>query len=229
MTGRKTVTLIYPSVTDKDEVVKCEVTFKDEQDCHNYCRTNNGRIKMRDEERGIDRFLPYDEIVDGGVYAIGGEFFRAVAEDKQHRQVDAKVFEHESALAVQREVGKGAHIHENILFEHDKQNREIDGIVLHLGGKDVPNSTAYIIEAQISPPLTKIDKLLDKVRLFEKFHPSSSHFNSVTKVVPVLAGKRWSEDVIKACAKEKIWRVTPSANGYKIIRSFHTLLLKIKK
>jgi len=225
----KTITLIYPNVTEKDEVVKCKVILEDKKDYYEYCRANNARIRRRDEEEKIDCYLSYNEIVNGGVYAVGGEFFRSIAEDKQHRQVDAKVFEHESGLAVQSEVGSGSHLHENIVIEHDGNKREIDGIVVHKGGQDVPNSTAYVIEAQISPPITKIDKLLNKVELFKKYIPSSPHFRSVTKVIPVLGGKKWSKDLTEACVAKNIWRVTPSGNGYKIIKSFHTLVMKLKK
>lgn len=133
---------------------------------------------------------------------------------------------------LQSDIGTGSCIRENILFEYDNEKRTIDGlVVLHLGGVNVPISSAYIIEAQVSPHETTVNELMDKVHLFKKCCPSSSYFNSVTKVVPVLAGKQWGEGVMNACSAKGIWRVTPSSvnKAYKVIRSFHTLLLKIKK
>jgi len=229
----KTVTLIYPSVSDKDKIMTCKMTFSDKDEYVNYCRSNNGWIRKRDEESNEDKYLSYAEIVNGGVYAFGGEYFRATTEDRQHRQVDSKVFEHETALAVQAEVGNGdnnvTHIHENVVFVVEGKKREIDGIVVHKGGTGIPGSIAYVIEAQISPPLSKVDKLIDKVELFQKYIPSSPHFNTVTQVIPILAGKIWSKDLTNACVERKIWRVTPSGRGFKIIRSFHTLLIKLGK
>jgi hypothetical protein len=214
---------------DKDEIKEIIVTFRNEADYKEYCRDFEGRARRRDDVIGCDVVLLYEDLKDGGVYKFGGELHRIVAEDKQHRQVDAKVFEHESILAVQSDIGEDAHVHQNVILKDHNSTREFDGIV-QTRGENVPDSTAYIIEAQISPPLETIETLQNKINFFEKCCPSSPHFKNVTKVVPILAGKHWSKEVINACTAKGIWRVTPSAgNGYKIIRSLHTLLRKVIK
>ena len=131
-------------------------------------------------------------------------------------------------MAVRDEVGLNSRLHENLIFEHNGKKLEVDGIVVHKGGKDIANSTAYVIESQITPSITRIDNLIDKVDLFRSYISTSDHFRSVTHVVPVLAGKKWNQDVIDNCARKNIWRVTPSGRSYKVIRAFHTLL-KLKK
>jgi hypothetical protein len=220
---KKTIIIINPPTMDKNEV-----TFESKEDFFSFCESQSMTIVERDVEKNVDRILSYGQIRDGGVYAAGGGYFRSLLEDRHVRQVETKVFEHEASLAVLNEVGCGCHLHENVIIEHHGQSKEIDGIILHQGGQNVPNSTAYIVEAQITPPLSIVKKLMDKVELFRDYRYHSPHFSSVSTVVPVLAGRKWDKNVVDACIDKQIWRVTPSGRGYKIVRSFHTLLVKFK-
>ena len=218
----KTVKIIFPSDTNESGVDMRTRMFENQNDFTQYCRAHNGSLCL------YERDLCYKDIVDGGVYAFGGAYFRASFNESLYRQVDAKVFEHESALSVQSYVGqKDAHIHSNYIFSQDDKVSEIDGIV-HVGGQNILNSVAYVIEAQLNPPLSKIDKLLKKVSLFSKHIPNSEHFKSVTNVIPVLAGKHWSPELDKKCVEKNIWRVCPSGLGYKVIRSFSTISKMLK-
>jgi hypothetical protein len=104
----------------------------------------------------------------------------------------------------------------------------LDAIV-HVGGETIYNSTAYLVEASYSPQVNEIQILTEKVKKFKKLLPRDKHFKTITNVVPVLAGRHWGGPSVKAAEAAKLWRVAPSAKGYEVIRSFHSLVIKILK
>ena len=54
---------------------------------------------------------------------------------------------------------------------------------------------------------------------FQKFAKRDKHFESVTKVVPVLSGRHWTTDTtMKAASAANQWRVHQSAAGYDVVR-----------
>ena len=144
--------------------------------------------------------------------------------------MDDKVFEFESAVAVKNAIGGTAHIHSNAVFmdqsDPPKTAMEV-GAVLHEGDESLPNSVAYhLVEASYSPQPGEVEVLEQKASKFmilAKFHP---HYRTVTTVIPVLAGRHWTEETIRAASHAKLWRVQPSGLGYQIIRSLHYFVRK---
>lgn len=148
---------------------------------------------------------------------------------KQHEVVNLTLFEHECALLIQHEFTKHypyeVRLYDNMAFEM----KGIDGIVVICERKDMPDSTAYLIQAEtFSPSSEQIADLLDYVELFQKYFPTSPRFIANTKVVPILAGKEWTQNVIDECASKGIWRIATDDNGLQIIKSIQTLKRKLE-
>ena len=97
---------------------------------------------------------------------------------------------------------------------------EFDAIV-HVGDQDTANSSAYIVESSYAPEESEVKTLLEKVKTFQEFAATCPHFKTVTKAIPVLAGRHWYEKTVNAATAANIWRVAPSGAGYQIIRGLH--------
>ena len=180
----------------------------------------------------IDCVPTYDDLVDGSTYYIVNDYYDAVVNSKTRAQVEDRVLEEQVSSAMVNHIGKGAHVHRNVKFtdEETKQDViELDRVVVvHEGGEDVPDSVAYVLECALSPQVKDVKLLLDKMEVFRLHTNSSSHFRSVGKIVPVLAGKMWSEEVIQECkaksatrvsgGMDPILRIQPSGNDFKVIR-----------
>jgi hypothetical protein len=106
---------------------------------------------------------------------------------------------------------------------------EIDGIIVHVGGENFANSTAYIVECSSSPAQTKVEKLVKKVENFKILSKFDKHFSACTNFVPVLGGRHWDPSVLKECIDRKVWTVSPSGLGYTVSRNFSTLLRRLPK
>ena len=170
-------------------------------------------------KNSADAIATFANLKSDGVYTFFGAFYKTNENDSRRRQVDDKVLEFESALAVKKELGPFAHIHPNVVFLDENGNRamELDAVV-HVGEENVPGSTAYIVECSYSPQLGEVQRLAEKVDRFLKFSKKDKHFESVTNVVPVLAGRHWTSDTMKAATAANQWRVHPSGAGYDVVR-----------
>eukprot|EP01033_Poteriospumella_lacustris_P011538 gene11538-8221_t len=105
---------------------------------------------------------------------------------------------------------------------------ELDAVV-HLGDEGVVTSTAYIVEAAYSPQENEVKVLSDKVEKFKQLAASHPHFKAVNSVIPVLAGRHWSQRTVDAATAAKQWRVVPSGAGHQIVRGLHFLVTRIVK
>jgi hypothetical protein len=127
-------------------------------------------------------------------------------------------------------VGQDAHRHNNYKFYDDKKNpiMKIDGIIVHVGGENVANSTAYIVECSSSPAQTEVEKLVKKVENLKRLSKFDKHFSACTNFVPVLGGRHWDPSVLKECIDHKVWTVSPSGLGYTgVSRNFSTLFRRL--
>ena len=171
----------------------------------------------------------YDELIDGSTYCLPNG--QAVPSARTRAQVQYRVLEHQVSLAMVNFIGRGAHVHRNVKFTDEETKKdlvELDIIVVHEGGEDVPDSVVYVIECELSPQVKDVDLLLDKVEVFRLHAPSSLQFRSVGKIVPILAGKMWSDEVIQEFegknearvlqGMEPILRIQPSGKDFKVIR-----------
>lgn len=160
---------------------------------------------------------------DGIYYFVGGHY-QALQERRLRDQVEDKVLELETALAIRNELGPTAHLHPSCIFYDEKLNpiKEIDGVVVHVDDAFSQESTAYIVEAALSPQLNKVGKLQSTVQTFMTLAPRHEHFKMVTRFIPVLGGRHWSSEVITKSQQAGQWRVSPSGAGYIVSRVFST-------
>jgi hypothetical protein len=210
----KTVNVLIPPSDKGLSAIHTPVTFTSDNDIYAFNRNEYSSVT---DMKG--RRMRYADLVEDGMYTLSGGLLEATRNGAIRAQAEDKVLKLESGLSLCRELGPLSHLHSNVVF-HDANGSplaEFDAVV-HVGGQDVPESTAYIVEAQFSPPLTKIDKLLKKADLFSTNLLSLPHYSTVTTVIPVLAGRHWKPDVIKQCISKGIMRLEPSGAGLKLIR-----------
>ena len=203
------------------EVVTVPITSEDE--LKDFCRDHRGSLKDSANVKATFKTLK-----DDGTYTFFGAFYKANENDTRRRQVDDKVLEFESAVAVKKVLGENAHIHPNVVFKdaEGKTTMELDAVI-HVGGENIPGSTAYIVECAYSPQMNEVKVLADKVTKFKVLAKTHNHFRTVTDVVPVLAGRHWAIDTVNAATAAKQWRVFPSAAGYQVVRALHTVTKRV--
>lgn len=224
--AEKCIFVVSPPVEKNDVPTISKIRVQSQEDLDKFCSINHGWLVDSKSERAM-----FSNLIEDGTYTFAGSFYKATENDVRRRQVDDKILEFESALAVKSSVGPNCHIHPNVTFFDDKNKKklmEIDAVV-HVGGEDVPESVAYIIEASYSPQLSEVESLANKVRKFKELAPKHPHFKSVNSVVPVLAGRHWPKTTMDAAVAAKQWRVFPSGAGYQIVRGVHMLAKILKK
>lgn len=172
-----------------------------------------------------------DQLEDGGTYVLGNPYFDAIANERQHRQVEAKVLEEESKSAVIKFLGKGAHIHpiRELKDESGNSLMEIDGLIIHEGGHNVVNSSVYIVECGFNPALQKVQDLLPRLEKFKGLVKHNPHFSTTTNFYPVFGARQFSPAVNEFCKRNSIWQVRPSGGGYEVVRNLSTLVRRILK
>ena len=214
-----------PPTEKNGEAEVIRVPVSSEKDLETFCKVHRGSLSS-----SSNTIATYKNLVEDGTYHFVGAFYRAVVNDTRRRQVDDKVLEYESALAVKIAVGSDAHIHPNVVFFDDnkKSVMELDAVV-HVGGEGVANSTAYIVEAAYSPQETEVKVLSDKVERFKKLAANHPHFKAVSNVIPVLAGRHWLQRTVDAATAAKQWRIVPSGVGYQVVRGLQFLVKRIVK
>jgi len=221
----KKITMIFPPLEKPDEVKELNVTISDNKDWKEFVRDEHGRVEK--DGKNVRR---YEDLEDGSVYVMGGDWRDSIMNDRAHRQTEAKVLEVESGASVQRHLGGSAHRHLNVIFEDGNNNRvmEVDSVVVHVGGRDVANSAAYVVESAQSPKPREVDVLLKKVEKFKELPPTHVHFKSCSTFVPVLAGRNWPAETLSLCRSKGVWTVSPSGGGYTVSRAMSTLLRRFK-
>jgi hypothetical protein len=160
----------------------------------------------------------FHQLVPGTVYNLFGGRMKAALDQREWQQLETKVMEHLAAVAVQRTFCPiGSKIHRNIVFKRPDgkiDDFELDAVIIHEGqGSD--GSTAFIVESSRSPKPSEVSTLLSKVEKL-KSAAASSHqlFRTVTRMVPVLAGRHWDEEVVRACEAAGVIRVFPAGTNY---------------
>ena len=221
----KQLTVVFPPLEKYDKPKSLVITIHNSEEWKDFVRNEHGRVEK--DGRIVNN---YEELEDGYIYVMGGDWRDAMQNDKKHRQTECKVLEAEAGASVQRELGGNAHRHMNVIFEDKKKNvlMEVDSVVVHVGGQDVANSAAYVVEAAQSPQPREVDVLLRKVERFKKLAPTNVHFKSCRTFVPVLAGRNWPTETLSLCRSKGVWTVSPSGGGYTVSRAMSTLLRRFK-
>lgn len=204
--------VICPALEKGDEIVIRTYTFANAEE---YTKD------IKDTEKGIlekdGKTLQFCDLVDGGVYTLGGGFRNAILNDTRRRQADDRVLQVECGQAVKLACGAEAHIHYEAVFQSagDLPAMELDNVVVHSHKEDTPDATAYIVETSFSPQPKEVDILLKKVENFKLRAPTHPHFKNCSAFVPVLGGRKWSQATLDRCKKDNIAKVVPSGMGYK--------------
>ena len=167
-----------------------------------------------------------DELEDGGTYVLGNPYFEAIADERQHRQVEAKVLEEESKFAVMKFLGERAHDHpiRQLKGQNGELLMETDGIIIHEGG-----SSVYVLECGINPSLQKVQDVLPRLEKFKGLAKHNPHFSTTTNFYPVFGARQFSPAANEFCKRHSIWQVRPSGGGYEVVRNFSTLLRRVLK
>jgi hypothetical protein len=211
----KTLTVVETDTEGKPKIVK--YLFKTTPDLEKFLNRNKpGTLIPVDEERhGNQAVLEVDDIDPQVTYTL----FSRHDSKKRHR-VEDMVLEYETSMAVKEELGLAAHLHSNYKFMQGlKTLAEIDGIVVHDGGTEVA-----VVECALSPQPEEVDVLLRKIKLFNEHKAEDPHFANVSRVIPVLAGKNWSNaETTQTCISKGIWRVVPTGKRFGVVRSFSTM------
>lgn len=227
----KTITVLSVK-EDKNSIKRIiQLKFDKEKDYYHYIEISRCAFSP---DCGDTIETGYNSLKEEGVvYTLVGEYYDDVREGRKRAQVEEKIFEYIAARAVQKYVGGDAQIHMNVKFEDEISKNilmEIDSIV-HKGGEKIPNSVAYIVECALSPQEADVQRLLDKMALFNKLSPTHSHYRTVSQCVPVLAGRYWQTKTLTACRNSPIpmWRVAPSGSELLVHRKFCTLARAMMK
>jgi hypothetical protein len=236
---RKTVYVVLPPEVRNGEPELVKISLTSEKDLREFMKDLGGGCLYNGMDLTGTKILSkrFEDISSGITYGIVGGRYGTISDKKTRSQVEDRILEHQIALAVANYVGDGAHVHRNMEIIDETTNQvvaEVNGIIIHKGGENIPHSVAHVAECAFSPQLYDIERLLEKVQKFERYAPSSSHFSTVTSFVPVLGGKNWSEEVIQKCratnemralrgaSVSPIWRVQPSGMDFKVVREFST-------
>ena len=150
----------------------------------------------------IDSVESLDELVDGSTYYLVNFYQYAVPNSITMNNILHRVLESQVSSTLVNAIGEGAHVHRNVKFTDEQTQKvlaELNRVIVHKGGEDVPDSEVYVMEYDLSPQIRDVNRLLDMVEVFRLHAPTSAHFRSVGKIVPVLGGKIWSEEVIREC------------------------------
>jgi hypothetical protein len=224
--SKKNIFVVVPLTEKNGEAEVISVPMSSEKDLQRFCKLHRGSLVNSSKTMAT-----FSTLVEDGTYQFFGAFYNASENGpRRRRQVDDKVLKFESALAVKTAVGSDAHIHPNVVFVDDRHQSvmELDAVV-HLGGEGVANSTVYIVEATNAPQENESKVLSDKVETFKRLAANHYHFRDVNSVIPVLAGRHWSQRTVDAAKAAKQWRVVPSGAGYQIVRGLHCLVKRIVK
>jgi hypothetical protein len=221
------VSVILPALDKHDSPSVKNLSFLSAEDFKEYCRSERGILESEDGQS----ITNFSQLVDGGVYQMGGQFRNSALSDTSRRQADSKVLEVECGLAAERACGGDAHTHNGVIFtdENGASVMELDSVVVHSAREGTPGATALIVECSYSPQPKEVDILLKKVEKFKELAPTDPHFRNCTLFVPVLGGRNWSLDTLKLCAQRKVSTVTPTGAGYILKRAFSTLVRRFPK
>ena len=221
--------VVFPPIPPSDKATGLEMWFTSDDDLKAFSRSNRGCVLLNHDRT---KQLSYEDLKENSTYTVGGAYFVAISNELKRNQVEDKVLEFEAGTAVKNLLGSSCHLHFNVKFTNEvtkKDILELDSVVVHAGGENIQDSEAYVIECQLRPPLAKVQKLLKNVELFKQLAPTHPHFKSVTKFVPVLGGRLWDNEIIKLCNEKKVWRIEPSGNAYRVVRTYCTLAVRCLK
>lgn len=132
--------MVIPGVNkgDSDQVLTLPITC--DADLKDFCQIQQGSLV--DENNKV---MTFSTVITDHTYRLFGALYQATAFDKR------RVLQREAAVAVREAVGGSAHVHHNVtLFDGTTPLMEV-GAVVHVSEDDVPQSTAYLVEAAHSP------------------------------------------------------------------------------
>jgi len=200
-----------------------------------------GRLLQPDGEE----VLEFEELKDGGMYRAIRKF-----DAQKHRyQIDDEVLEMEASECLFQELrtnSNAVHLHQNVkVYEgnNDSVSSQFDAIV---HGDIAENKYAIVMEANTKVHPSDLSVVLAKAALFDKYLTTTSslsctsgfnpavkrepfaHYGNVKHVIPCLAGRHFSTELVDACCTRGIIPVFPSGFRY-VVKMLHLLVPKIVK
>jgi hypothetical protein len=204
----KTVHLVVPPWDIDHQPVTKTITFCSSEELRQYCSVHH--FSIRDPATNHVVFA-FEHLVSGQIYVANGAYATPLKRSMEQDITDA-IFEREVALAVQRSVGSDARIYPLVAFILQGKYHSSAAIVVHDCDAS-KTSTAYIIKMNYLCA-GGVAELLSTVEAFKAWVVTSYRFKAVTKFVPVLGSRCFSEETISECITHNVSRLALSDAGF---------------
>ena len=157
------------------------------------------------------------DVVNHATYTLVGGNNEAIAHHRTWTQSMDKALEVEACQAVRAAVtarlGELVEIHggggDGVLADAEGVKMEFDGVLVGAG-------TALMVEAKHTAHEKHVELVLEKMRFLERIvrQGAEEALRGVERVVPVLASRRFAEEVEESCRKVGVGVVKPSGAGF---------------
>ena len=168
---------------------------------------------------------------DGGTYRAIRKFDAM----KNRYIIDDQILAMEASECLIQKVRikwKNAHLHQNLRVYEGKKDVEQFDAIIH--GDIAENTFVIVLEAKTTVYPEDLSIVLEKAELFKKYLQSPSqlscnsgfnppakrtpftHYNNVKLVLPCLAGRHFSNELINECCSRGIIPVFPSGSRYAV-------------
>ena len=161
-----------------------------------------------------NRITKFKQLIDGEKYNVFSRYEKSFADQVRWQQVEDKAMEQETLLAMKR-----------FLINHlGLSVTEMPTDILGLDGKTIiqewdavfkAHDVLYLCEAKHNMTLKQVNKTFERIQKFKGFKMNAqAEFRQVKKVVGVLCGTYFPDDVRKNAHILGYIRVYPSGNRY---------------
>lgn len=169
----------------------------------------------------------FPQLESDGVYTLFGPSYMALENDLRTEKVNQKMHEISSLIAVKSELEGKSALHLNVtIYGNCKNEILVENIV-----KDEKSeaSRAYICDFVKLPSADDVKVLQEKADKFAFLAKHHEPFQSVTQVIPVLAGRSWLPEVDTRAREGLMWRVRCGPTKLQVVRSFSTAARRMLK
>lgn len=219
----KEVNIVFPPAEKNDRPTAYKLSLVDNVELRDFVSIHRGNLMDRCD--GIK--IRYQQLEDDGVYTLFGPGFMALENDVRTWKVSKKMEEIGALVAVKKQLESKCTLHLNVSI-YGNHNNEIlvENIV-----KDEKSEAcrAFICDFAKQPSDDDIKVVRDKADKFALLAKLHEPFQSVTQVIPVLAGRSWHPDIATGAANAQVWRVQTSGGRYQVTRSFSTAVRAVRK
>lgn len=175
--------------------------------------------------------LEFEELEDGGMYRASRKFDA----QKNRYQIDDEILEMEASERLFQELkikSKNAHLHQNLkVYEGKTVLSQFDAIV---HGDIAEETYAIVLEAKTKVHPNDLSVAVEKAAVFQRhlqstsilsctsgFNPAAvrepfTHYTNVKHVIPCIAGRHFSSELVNECCSLGIIPVFPSGSRYAV-------------